>query len=273
MATIYSRPRTVDLYWASGTTTDTEIGGPIIGAATATALGTYRLDASPSQFGTPPARGNRRAGRRRPGQPGFGRGPEQGGSPGDPDIAVTSLDWRPDPVSTWSSDSTDAGGVDISYTIEGSPLPLAVPIDLYWADGTTLSDVLGSPITQDQDGAALLSGTAKGAINFTSPPRPWGIRPPGPQTSWSWPTPPTDQDPYGLVPESDEGDNSQSLSTSASSILSDSVHVTLGDLVADGPEYDDNRRVHASRGGLPPAQNQPAPGSSTLSQAEAILES
>jgi hypothetical protein len=46
---------TVDLDWATGTTTDTVIGSPKISMPTQTAQGTYHLHASPSQLGTPPA--------------------------------------------------------------------------------------------------------------------------------------------------------------------------------------------------------------------------
>ncbi len=49
------QPTTVDLDWASGTTAATVIGSPIVSTATSTAPGTYNLNATPAQLGTPPA--------------------------------------------------------------------------------------------------------------------------------------------------------------------------------------------------------------------------
>ncbi|MGO9809857.1 MAG: putative Ig domain-containing protein [Isosphaeraceae bacterium] len=45
---------TVDLYWASGTTTASEIGSPIVTTTTKTAQGTYPLQAPASDFADPP---------------------------------------------------------------------------------------------------------------------------------------------------------------------------------------------------------------------------
>ena len=46
---------TVALYWASGKTVDTAIGGPVYSMPTATAVGSYGPTASPySVLGTPP---------------------------------------------------------------------------------------------------------------------------------------------------------------------------------------------------------------------------
>jgi len=46
---------TVDLYWASGTTADTELGSPIMSTTTVTAHGTYQLQALASALSVPPA--------------------------------------------------------------------------------------------------------------------------------------------------------------------------------------------------------------------------
>ena len=109
------------------------------------------------------------------------------------------------------------------------------------------------------------------SISSTSPPHAWAHRLPGPRTCSLWPTQPTEQDPFGLIPEANEEDNIQNLGTSASDILADSIHVTLGSLSPTAPNTTITAMFMPAEGSSPPAENQPAQGALSLVQAEAIL--
>jgi len=256
---------TVDLYWSSGTTTDTEIGSPITSTTTETAQGTYSIHATPAQLGTPP--------------PGAEDllvvvDPNNTISPADPskianlvlpNISVTSLIWHPDDETTWTSDPVDSGGVDFDYTITGSALPKAVPIDLYWASGTTLANKLGSPISENDDGTPIMTETTQGSYQVHISAIRLGTPPPGSTDLLVVADPPDDKDPAGLIIESNQEDNLQALGASASDILANSIHVSI----VGSPQI--TAMFMPAEGSSPPAENQPAQGALSLVQAEAIL--
>ncbi len=135
---------TVDLYWASSTTTASEIGDPIATTTSNTAQGTYNLHATPAQLGTPP-----------PGAKDLlvVADPDNVISPADPSkvqalalagIEATSLSFASD------------GSLDYGYQITGGDLPEATTVDLYWAGGTTPDTEIGDPI------ATTTTDTAQG---------------------------------------------------------------------------------------------------------------
>ena len=157
---------TVDLYWASGTTTDTEIGG-IVTTTTETAQGTYPLNVTASALGTPPAGAKYLL---------EVVDPDNVISPADPskvaslalgngNIVPTDLAWDP-----------KDGGVDFGYQITGGDLPQATTVDLYWATGKTFDTV--PPGTTSFSGTK--TETAQGnygpivsARQFIPDPPPW----------------------------------------------------------------------------------------------------
>ena len=133
---------TVDLYWARGTTTDTEIPGPIATTTTDTVQGTYPLEESRSDLGVP--------------QEGAKYILEVVDPSGDlpasenpdgvkyiqlPELDVTSFDLHPDTADTWARNQSTAGGVKFTFQIAGADLPAPVPIALFWASGTTIDTV------------------------------------------------------------------------------------------------------------------------------------
>jgi len=125
---------TVDLYWAGGTTTDTEIGAPIATTTTDTAQGTYPLQVSASDLADRP------------------EGAKYLLAVADPDNVISPADPSKDeslalPVieATPLSFASD-GGVDYGYQITGADLPEATTVDLYWAGGTTPDTEVGDPI-------------------------------------------------------------------------------------------------------------------------------
>ncbi len=125
---------TVDLYWASGTTPDTEIGDAVTSTATERAQGTYNLAATASDLSNPPA------------------GAAYLLAEADPDNAASDFDSSkvaalllPNIAATTPSFTKD-GGVNYGYTISGTNLPIATTVSLYWASGTTINSELGGPI-------------------------------------------------------------------------------------------------------------------------------
>ena len=135
---------TVDLYWASGTTTDREIGDPIATTATDTTQGTYPLEASASDLADRPP------------------GAEYLLAVADPDNNVTPADPSkvadlalPDVTATDMSFGSD-GGVNYGYQITGADLPRPTTVALFWASGTTTDTEIGDPI------ATTTTDTAQG---------------------------------------------------------------------------------------------------------------
>ena len=137
---------TVDLYWAGGTTTDTEIGSPIMSTTTETAQGTYPLQVSASDLADRPEGAKYLLAVADPGNV---------ISPADPSkvqaLALAAIDATP---LSFASD----GSLDYGYQITGGDLPEATTVDLYWAGGTSPADEIGPPIdtTTTETGAGDL---------------------------------------------------------------------------------------------------------------------
>ncbi len=121
---------TVDLDWASGTTLSTVIGSPIVTTSTQTAQGSYPLNATPAQLGTPPAGTTNLL---------VVVDPSNLITPADPskvaalallpDLAVTTPTWEPD------------GSLDFSYSISYSSLPQASTAAFYWAPTASFDEL------------------------------------------------------------------------------------------------------------------------------------
>ncbi|MGO9471150.1 MAG: IPT/TIG domain-containing protein [Isosphaeraceae bacterium] len=255
---------TVDLDWAGGSTVDTVIGNPIVSTTTETAEGTYDLDATPAQLATPP-----------PGATDLlvVADPQNVITPADPTkeallplpgIEVTSFGWHPDTESTWASDPVHAGGVDFDYTISGSDLPKAVPVYLYWADGATVGDTLGSPVTENDDGTPIMTDTAQGSYQIHVSAARLGTPPNGSTNLLVVVDPPDDQNSFVPIADPYGNANVACLGASAPDILANSIHLTI-----NGPTI--QAEFMPAEGSDPPAQDQPAMGALTLSQAEAIV--
>ena len=195
-----SQATTIELDWASGTTVDTIIGNPIVSTTTETAVGTYSLHATPAQLGAPPPGATDLLAVVDPNNLVSPAAPSKVAALTLPNIAVTSLNWHPDQESTWVSDPVDAGGVDFDYTISGSDLPQPVPVYIYWANGKTLGSELGSPITENDDGTPIMTETAQGGYQLHISAARLSTPPPGSTNLLVVADPPTEQDPFGLIP-------------------------------------------------------------------------
>lgn len=144
---------TVALYWASGDTFATAIGGPIHSVAAQQAVGSYgpvHVDAS--ALGTPPQAATRLLLVADPPSAGNPIGSVFETNEGNnaqavviprPDIALTSLTRDP------------SGGVDLGYAISGFSLPTVTTVALYWARGTTFDTKIGGPITSTATQSAV----------------------------------------------------------------------------------------------------------------------
>jgi hypothetical protein len=189
-----------------------------------------------------------------------------------PDIAVQSIQWHPSTADGWSNDPANAGGVDIGYTISGpDDLPQGAPVAVYWTDAEGNKLNPDNPITRGKGGVTLVTQTAQNTSAFiTVPASQLGTPPKGavgllavidPTSAPSFPSP------AGLIPESDEMNNSnpRPLDASRSAILRGSVHYSVSD---DG--YALNASFMPAEGNNPPPRDQPPVGALTLPQAAAI---
>jgi hypothetical protein len=86
------------------------------------------------------------------------------------DLVANSLAWHTNPA--------DAGGVDLSYSVNGAPLPADTTVALYWADGTTLNDTL-EPLDQPVWSQPISTGTQPGNYGLNVPAVVLGTPPPG----------------------------------------------------------------------------------------------
>jgi probable HAF family extracellular repeat protein len=124
---------TVDLFWASGTTVDTEIGDPIAARVTETTQGTYPLQAFASELTDPPQGAKYLL---------VVADPQNLISPANPDkLASLAL---PEITPTAVTFDTTDGGVDYGYTISDADLPRATTVELYWASSTTIASEIGA---------------------------------------------------------------------------------------------------------------------------------
>ena len=140
-----SQATTVNLYWASGTTTDTEIGGVISSTTTETAQGTYPVRVPASDLTAPP------------------QGakyllevvdPNNLISPADPS-KVVSLALPAAGIRATAVTLAASGNVNYGYTISGVDLSQATTVNLYWASGTTVDTEIGRPIDTEPTQTAL----------------------------------------------------------------------------------------------------------------------
>jgi hypothetical protein len=184
-----------------------------------------------------------------------------------PDIAVQPIVWRPSTEAEWKGDPTNAGGVDVTYTISGSDLPQAAPIELYWTYAA--GDILSNPVTTtDVNGNTLMTETAVNptgqSYHVIVPASLLGTPQPGATALKVVIDPMDSTHPGGLITESSEDNNSQTLDASPNAILNSSVHYTVSgaDITADFlPAEGDN----------PPPPDQPGHGALTIDQAKALL--
>ena len=198
---------TVDLYWATGMTTDTEMGNPIATTMTQTAVGTYNIAVTSDQLGERPTGATDLL---------VVADPDNLISPSDPG-KIAYLPLPSIEPTDLSFDSTDAdGGVDFSYSIDAD-LSQTTTVALYWADGDTTDDTIGSPIT------SATTGTTPGTFG------PFNVH----QSEFDNPPPGATNlllviDPNHVVPDSDGSANVLSLSLDPDIDLS-GLSVTDGD--------------------------------------------
>ncbi len=103
-------------------------------------------------------------------------GPGEAGS-ADTEMAG-NLNWEldlyaPSVTPSLAYDTVSPGAVDLGYTIANADLPVAAPIDLYWASGTTPDTAIGGPIIE------FATGTNQESINYTFPSSYFTSRPQG----------------------------------------------------------------------------------------------
>jgi len=265
---------TVDLDWAGGTTVNTVIGSPIISTTTAMAQGTYQLHATPSQLGTPPAGATYLLVVADPGNLVSPADPSKVASLALSDLALQSINWHPSTQQLWSGPNSDspeggsnAGGVDITYTISGADLPQAAPIALYWVDAS--GNKLSGAITTGDDGSDLLTKTA---VNTTDQPSyqvhvpaiQLGVPPPN-STGLMVVLDPSDSSQYVAQIEVDNGSGSvNTLVASSQAILISSVHYVVS-------QNDIKSVFMPAEGNNPPAPDQLGQSALLISQAEALL--
>ena len=164
--------------------------------------------------------------------------PEDDISPADPSkaasvalpvVAAQAIQWHPSTENDWNADDgvdpetgDNAGGVDIQYTITGADLPQAIPMELYWANGS--GDDVSSAIRTGDDGSPLMSETevtATGDYDCIHVPAANLLVPPHGAVSLRLAFDPADSsDYYGLVAVDNEPDPSNTLIADAESILS-----------------------------------------------------
>lgn len=119
-------PTTVGLYWASGTTFDTAIGGPIYSKTTQTAVGSYGpFHVAASTLGTPPQGAKYLLAVADPGN----AVAESNEDNNVQYVEVTQVDLSPASLS-WN---VAEGGVDYSYSVDGKLLQDSTAA-LYWSD-------------------------------------------------------------------------------------------------------------------------------------------
>ncbi len=152
---------TVALYWAKGTTTDTEIGPAIVTTTTETAQGTYPLQAPASDLADRPAGAEYLLAVADPDNSISPASPSKVAALALPDVTATDM--------TFGS----GGGVDYGYQVTGADLPQATTVDLYWASGTTTDDEIGDPIV------TTTTQTAQGTYPLQAPASDLADRPAG----------------------------------------------------------------------------------------------
>ncbi len=125
---------TVDLYWASGPSASDEIGEPIVSKPTVTAQGPHTLQSSQAALGDAPQGATYLLTVADPGNT-IAAGDSADVEAAElPDLSISDL-------------TTDAEG-DVSFDAEDQDAepPTNPVVDLFWATGPSLSDVIGSPV-------------------------------------------------------------------------------------------------------------------------------
>ena len=209
--------------------------------------------------------------------------PENDVSPADPSkaasvalpvVATQAIQWHPSTDDEWNADDgvdpetgANAGGVDIQYTITGdADLPQAIPMALYWVDGS--GNAVSSAITTGDNGDPLMSETevtATGDYDSIHVPSANLLVPPNGAVSLQVTLDPADSaDYYGLVAVNNTPAPSNTLIADAESILSPyQLDGTTIRAVTQNINSQDPAEIDATF--------RPAGGALSLDQASAIL--
>jgi hypothetical protein len=131
-------------------------------------------------------------------------------------ITATSLQWH--------TNSTDGGGVDLTYTVNGSALPQGTTLALYWADGTDFLTANTQPVFS----APVVNTVGQHALHVTADqPNQLGTPMAGTQDLIFVVDP-------GNVSQANEADTTQYLPASPGAILANSVKVVTAGPLIDG---------------------------------------
>ena len=197
-----TRPSTIALYWATGTTRGTAIGGPAYIVTTETHTGDHTATIDRDQLGEAPEGAafliavgdpdNNLA------EPDEGNNVASAPIPSDPtDLAALPPSW----------DVKD-GGADFYYAVSGANVPTATTVALYWAGGETFDSVIGAPIHF----VVVAAGTTANTYGrFHVTPGEFGTPPEDASYVLLVADPPTDGHPTGDVTEISEDNNTASL--------------------------------------------------------------
>ena len=119
------------------------------------------------------------------------------------------------------------------YTISGSTLAEPAPLALYWSTGPDLSDAIGSPIAVNGSGSPLATETAVGDYTVSITAAQFGTAPQGATGLLVVADAPDQEDPAGLITETDENDNTGYLSNNLPPVLTpiDDQSVAEGSLL------------------------------------------
>ncbi len=139
-----------------------------------------------------------------------------------PNIEVTSV-----------ARGASTGSVVFQYSISGSTLAEPAPLALYWSTGPDLTDAIGSPIAVNGSGPALTTETAAGDYTVSITPTQLGAAPAGARGILVVADAPDQENPAGLITETDENDNTGYLSNNLPPVLTpiDDQSVAEGSLL------------------------------------------
>jgi hypothetical protein len=144
---------TIDLYYASGTTPESEIGGAIAIGSTMTAQGSYTLTVPRSDLGDAPEGAKFILAVADP--DGMLVESDKGNNVAAlalPDIDAQSLDWHKTSVPVTSQDAnavgshSTGGGVDFKYQVVAGMAPTDITVGFYWGDGSMPLESLDQPL-------------------------------------------------------------------------------------------------------------------------------
>ena len=151
-----------------------------------------------------------------------------------PDVEPTNLTWHPSTQVEWAGPVADdpesganAGGVDLGYTISGADLPQGVPIQLFWGNGDAKLNQ-SNPITVGDDGNTIVTQTGSDAsYSVHIPASSLGTPPPGTNDLIAVINPTGAVNSQGNAIVTQQNGGRAILSSSASDVLANSVHVQV----------------------------------------------